>query len=195
MIEDMLEEELESTLGAGRLERVGGARSGYRHGARECQLTTSLGKATIKLPRARPKGTHGTESEWHKPDYPGLCATQSNARAGSPRSWSFYPGVLLLGLPENSSQYHQRMARRTKRVIKRHTVRARTRGGSLDLLDRIPLREGDEVVVRISERRPQETSRRCGRLRELGEALSTLMRLSPTSTLIRLISTRPAPSA
>jgi len=32
---------------------------------RERQLTTSLGKTTIKLPRARLKGTEGAESEWH----------------------------------------------------------------------------------------------------------------------------------
>jgi putative transposase len=40
-------------------------RTGYRHGARERQLTTSLGKTTIKLPRARLKGGDGAESEWH----------------------------------------------------------------------------------------------------------------------------------
>jgi putative transposase len=64
IIEAIVEEELESTLGAGKSQRVGGARTGYRHGARERQLTTSLGKTTIKLPRARLKGADGTESEW-----------------------------------------------------------------------------------------------------------------------------------
>ena len=47
MIEAIVEEELESTLGAGRSQRVGAARSGYRHGARERQLTMSLGKTRI----------------------------------------------------------------------------------------------------------------------------------------------------
>jgi transposase-like protein len=65
MIEAIVEEELESVLGAGRSQRVGAARTGYRHGARERQLTTSLGKTTIRPPRARLKGADGEESEWH----------------------------------------------------------------------------------------------------------------------------------
>ena len=64
MIEAIVEEELESALGAGRSQRVGMARTGYRHGARERQLTTSLGKTTIMLPRARLRGADGDESEW-----------------------------------------------------------------------------------------------------------------------------------
>jgi putative transposase len=64
MIEAIVEEELEARLGAARSQRVGAARTGYRHGARERQLTTSLGKTTIKLPRARLKGADGMESEW-----------------------------------------------------------------------------------------------------------------------------------
>jgi putative transposase len=65
LIEAIVEEELESTLGAGRSQRVGAARTGYRHGARERQLTTSLGRTTITLPRARLKSADGAESEWH----------------------------------------------------------------------------------------------------------------------------------
>jgi transposase-like protein len=65
MIEAIVEEELETTLGAGRSQRVGAVRVGYRHGARERQLTTSLGKTTITLARARLKGGEGAESEWH----------------------------------------------------------------------------------------------------------------------------------
>src|SRR6516162_11538111 len=65
MIEAVVEEELESALGAGKSQRVGAVRTGYRHGARERQLTTSLGKTTIRLPRARLKDAHGQESEWH----------------------------------------------------------------------------------------------------------------------------------
>jgi transposase-like protein len=64
MIEAVVEEELESALGAGKSQRCG-ARTGYRHGARERQLTTSLGKTTIMLPRARLRGAEGAESEWH----------------------------------------------------------------------------------------------------------------------------------
>src|SRR5436305_2350641 len=65
MIETIVEAELESTLGAGRSQRVGAARIGYRHGARERQLTTSLGKTTIMLPRARLQGGDGQDGEWH----------------------------------------------------------------------------------------------------------------------------------
>jgi putative transposase len=65
MIEVIVEEELESALGAGRSQRVGAARSGYRHGTRDRQLTTSLGQTTIRLPRARLTGADGAEQEWH----------------------------------------------------------------------------------------------------------------------------------
>src|SRR5271168_1496012 len=64
-IEAIVEEELESALGASKSQRVGAARTGYRHGARERQLSTSLGKTTIMVPRARLKDTDGAESEWH----------------------------------------------------------------------------------------------------------------------------------
>jgi transposase-like protein len=65
IIEAVVEEELEAALGAGKSQRVGAARTGYRHGARERQLSTSLGKTTIMLPRARLKDADGAESEWH----------------------------------------------------------------------------------------------------------------------------------
>jgi transposase-like protein len=70
IIEAVVEEELESALGAGRSQRVGAGRTGYRHGTRERQLTTSLGKTTIMLPRARLNGTDGAESEWHSRTIP-----------------------------------------------------------------------------------------------------------------------------
>jgi hypothetical protein len=44
MIEAIVEEELESALGAGKSQRVGAVRTGYRHGARTRQLSTSLGQ-------------------------------------------------------------------------------------------------------------------------------------------------------
>ena len=46
-------------------QAFGAARTGYRHPARERQLSTSLGKTTIMLPRARLKDADGAESEWH----------------------------------------------------------------------------------------------------------------------------------
>jgi putative transposase len=64
MIESIVAEELEAALGAGRSQRVA-ARTGYRHGARERQLTTSLGQTTITVPRARLTDAAGAASEWH----------------------------------------------------------------------------------------------------------------------------------
>jgi putative transposase len=64
MIEAIVEAELESVLGAGRSQRIGAARTGYRHGARERQLTTSLGRTTIRLPRARLRSADGEDREW-----------------------------------------------------------------------------------------------------------------------------------
>ena len=37
---------------------------GYRHGSRERTLTTSLGPATIPMPRARIQAADGTTAEW-----------------------------------------------------------------------------------------------------------------------------------
>jgi putative transposase len=65
MIETIVEEELEAALGAGKSQRVGAGRSGYRHGSRERQLTTSLGPTTIMMPRARIREEEGQVSEWH----------------------------------------------------------------------------------------------------------------------------------
>lgn len=60
----IVEEELESALRAGRSERVGPQRLGYRNGSRPRQLTTSLGKTTIDMPRARMDQEDGTTREW-----------------------------------------------------------------------------------------------------------------------------------
>ena len=65
MIEGIVAEELEAALGAGKSQRVGAARGGYRHGSRERQLTTSLGPTTITMPRARLQDEAGQEREWH----------------------------------------------------------------------------------------------------------------------------------
>jgi len=78
MIEAVVEEELEGALGAGRSQRVGEARTGYRHGACERQLATSLGRTSITLPRARLKGADGAESEWHSRIIP----------RGAPSGWT-----------------------------------------------------------------------------------------------------------
>jgi len=65
MIEAIVEEELEATLGAGKSQRVGAVRTGYRHGVRTRQLSTSLGQTTIRLLRARLRSGDGAEQEWH----------------------------------------------------------------------------------------------------------------------------------
>jgi transposase-like protein len=65
LIEGIVAEELETALGAGKSQRVGAARNGYRHGSRARQLTTSLGPTTITMPRARLQDADGQESEWH----------------------------------------------------------------------------------------------------------------------------------
>ena len=63
-IEAIVEEELETALGAEKSARVGEARQGYRHGTRERRLTTSLGPAPIAMPRARMRHADGSTQEW-----------------------------------------------------------------------------------------------------------------------------------
>ena len=64
-IESIVDEELESALGAAPSERVGTVRAGYRHGKRARTLTTSLGATTIAMPRARIEDDDGRRREWH----------------------------------------------------------------------------------------------------------------------------------
>jgi transposase-like protein len=63
-IERLVDEELETALGASKSARVGEQRQGYRHGTRPRTLTTSLGPATFTLPRARVGEADGTTREW-----------------------------------------------------------------------------------------------------------------------------------
>lgn len=62
-IEDIVEEELTTALGAGRSSRVE-ERRGYRHGTRARTLTTTLGPATFGMPRARVVAADGARMEW-----------------------------------------------------------------------------------------------------------------------------------
>ena len=62
-IEEIVEEELAAALGAAPSSRVEGRR-GYRHGARERTLTTTLGPATFEMPRARLVDANGAKKEW-----------------------------------------------------------------------------------------------------------------------------------
>ena len=63
-IEAIVQEELDAALGAAKSARVGETRQGYRHGSRERTLTTSLGPATIPMPRARIQAADGTTAAW-----------------------------------------------------------------------------------------------------------------------------------
>lgn len=63
VIEAIVEEELESALGAGRSERRAG-RGGYRHGRRSRVLTTSVGATSFSMPRARIREEAGGSREW-----------------------------------------------------------------------------------------------------------------------------------
>jgi len=64
LIEAIVAEELAAALGAGRSQRVGSVRAGYRHGTRARTLTTSLGATTIAMPRARIEADDGRGREW-----------------------------------------------------------------------------------------------------------------------------------
>ena len=63
-IERLVDEELETALGASKSARVGEQRQGYRHGTRPRTVTTSLGPATCTLPRDRVDEADGTTREW-----------------------------------------------------------------------------------------------------------------------------------
>ena len=63
-IQEFVKQELDAALGAVKSARVGDTRQGYRHGTRERTLTTSLGPATISMPRARVHRADGTSREW-----------------------------------------------------------------------------------------------------------------------------------
>ena len=63
-IEMVVEQELEASLGAGRSNRVGDKRHGYRHGRRSRTLATSTGTTTIDMPRGRMWQSDGSTREW-----------------------------------------------------------------------------------------------------------------------------------
>jgi hypothetical protein len=87
------------------------------------------------------------------------------------------------------------MARPAKNATKRRTVRARVRGGSLDLLERIPLNDGDEVVVTISEPVPRKDLEALRGVAGAWKGLIDADELIANIYADRLISTRPSPNA
>ncbi|MEO0115352.1 MAG: IS256 family transposase [candidate division WOR-3 bacterium] len=62
-IERIVLEELAATLGAGPYQRTE-ERQGYRHGFEHRQISTSLGRTDIKVPRGRLFGPDGETIEW-----------------------------------------------------------------------------------------------------------------------------------
>jgi hypothetical protein len=91
------------------------------------------------------------------------------------------------------ARYDRCVARARKIAIKKRTVRARVRGNSLDLLEWMPFRDGEEVLVSVSEAaEPQD-------LEALRRAAGAWKGLVDTDALIvdiysdRLIATRPSP--
>ncbi len=68
-IEELIEQELETTLRRARYER-GGAAVGHRHGRRTRRLTGSFGAVEIAVPRARLRSEDGTEREWRSAALP-----------------------------------------------------------------------------------------------------------------------------
>lgn len=60
---EIAEEELAEALGADRYQRTG-TRQGYRHGTVTRQVTTSTGRLSLELPRARVRDADGATAEW-----------------------------------------------------------------------------------------------------------------------------------
>lgn len=91
VVETILREELQAALGAKAYERIA-QRCGYRNGSEERQLTTSLGKTTLAVPRGRlfshrdPEGgPQGKTTEWHSsllPRYARRAKAVDNAILG-----------------------------------------------------------------------------------------------------------------
>jgi hypothetical protein len=87
------------------------------------------------------------------------------------------------------------MAKPAKNATKRRTVRARVRGSSLELLERIPLNDGDEVVVTISEPVPPKDLEALRGIAGAWKGLIDADELIANIYADRLISTRPSPNA
>jgi len=75
------------------------------------------------------------------------------------------------------------------------TARARVRGQSLDLLDQLPLRDGEEVVITISKEGPVEDLDALRRAAGAWKGLVDADALVANIYADRLISTRPSLNA
>jgi transposase-like protein len=75
VIELILEEEVDTALGAGRSQRVAG-RCRYRHGRKPRRLTLSTGAVQLEVPRGRLVTPDGGEQEWHSQLVPGRSSAE-----------------------------------------------------------------------------------------------------------------------
>ena len=91
--------------------------------------------------------------EVKKPHAERSRAVENTQREAIQRAKELAPegDIKVRGLNGKLRRIDRRVAKPKKAAIKRRTVRARVRGSSLDLLEPISLREGEEVVVSISE--------------------------------------------
>lgn len=83
------------------------------------------------------------------------------------------------------------MGRPKKKATDGRTVRARVRGSSLDLLDRIPFRDGDEVLVSISQPAAAKNIEALRRAAGAWKGIVDTDTLSANIYTDRLLATRP----
>ena len=84
-IRQLVDEELEVTLGAGSYERNAGRR-GYRHGSEQRRIGTSLGPVELEVPRARLRQPDGCSKEFRSrllPRYSRRARAVDNAIIGA----------------------------------------------------------------------------------------------------------------
>jgi len=85
------------------------------------------------------------------------------------------------------------VARSKKIAVRKRSVHARVRGNSLDLLDPIPLSDGDEVLVTISQPVPAADSDAMRRAAGAWKGMVDADVLIANICADRLVATRPSP--
>lgn len=131
-----------------------------------------------------------------KPHSGRSSAVENTQRAAIARAKELAPeGHILVRGPDGKSwRIDERLATRKKPAAKPYRVRARVRGHGLELLEAIPFREGEEVVVNISK--PVEAATDNDALRRAAGAWKDLVDAQSLITNIyadRLIATRLLP--
>jgi len=131
-----------------------------------------------------------------KPHAERSSAVENTQRKAIERARELAPegDIKVRGLDGKFRRIDQRVTRPKNAAAERRMVRARVRGNSLDLLDPIALREGEEVLVTISE--PVGTTTDSNALRRAAGAWRGIVDTDALITNIyadRLIATRPLP--